>query len=135
VACILGAVEDASDEVQPPFDAILCHAVLMYVEKPATCLGDLRSLANRGAILSLLEKNKDGIALRPGLSGDYREAKRLLDDAVSTDDSALRTSPARSKSGSLCSHRPAGMRLTGRACGCSRTRLRMICLRRSSTLC
>ena len=56
----------------------------MYVEKPATCLRDLRSLANRGAILSLLEKNKDGIALRPGLSGDYREAKRLLDDAVST---------------------------------------------------
>ena len=29
VACILGAVEDASDAVQPPFDAILCHAVLM----------------------------------------------------------------------------------------------------------
>lgn len=84
VACILGSVEDASDAVQPPFDAILCHALLMYVEKPATCLRDLRSLANRGAILSLLEKNRDGIALRPGLSGDYREAKRLLDDAVST---------------------------------------------------
>jgi hypothetical protein len=55
----------------------------MYVEKPATCLRDLRSLANRGAILSLLEKNRDGIALRPALR-DYREAKRLLDDAVST---------------------------------------------------
>ena len=84
LACVLAPVEDAPDAVQGPFDAILCHAVLMYVDKPARCLRALRSLANRDAILSLLEKNKEGMALRPGLSGDYREAERLLDDAVST---------------------------------------------------
>ncbi len=60
------------------FDAILCHAVLMYVEDPAVVLRQLLSAAAPGAVLSLLEKNRDGIALRPGLQGDYAEARRLL---------------------------------------------------------
>lgn len=60
------------------FDGILCHAVLMYVDEPAVALRALRSAARRGAVLSLLEKNRDALALRPGLAGDYREAERLL---------------------------------------------------------
>jgi hypothetical protein len=55
----------------------------MYVADPAAGLWVLRSLASEGAVLSLLEKNKEGIALRPGLSGDYSQARRLLDDSVS----------------------------------------------------
>ncbi len=61
-----------------PFDAIICHAVLMYLDEPAAALRILRSTAAPGAVLSLLEKNRDGIALRPGLQGDYAEAHRLL---------------------------------------------------------
>jgi SAM-dependent methyltransferase len=80
---VVAPVEAASAAVQAPFDAILCHAVLMYVDDPAACLRELRLLARDGAILSLLEKNKEGVALRPGLTGDYREASRLLDDSVS----------------------------------------------------
>ena len=34
-------------------------------------------------MLSLLEKNRDGIALRPGLQGDYVEARRLLTERQS----------------------------------------------------
>jgi hypothetical protein len=34
------------------------------------------------AVLSLLEKNSDALAVRPGLRGDYREAVRVLDDPV-----------------------------------------------------
>ena len=60
------------------FDAILCHAVLMYVDAPKEALASLRSMAAPGVVLSLLEKNRDGIALRPGLRGDYTEARRLL---------------------------------------------------------
>lgn len=71
----LEALADAGPE---PFDSILCHAVLMYVDDPAASLRTLRSVAAPGAILSLLEKNRDGIALRPGLQGDYAEAQRLL---------------------------------------------------------
>jgi SAM-dependent methyltransferase len=60
------------------FDVILCHAVLMYVADPAAALRTLRTVAAPGAVLSLLEKNRAGIALRPGLQGDYAEAHRLL---------------------------------------------------------
>lgn len=67
-----------------PFDAILCHAVLMYVDEPAALLRTLRSVAASGAVLSLLEKNRDGICLRPGLEGDYAEARRLLTERHST---------------------------------------------------
>jgi 2-polyprenyl-3-methyl-5-hydroxy-6-metoxy-1,4-benzoquinol methylase len=66
-----------------PFDAILCHAVLMYVEAPKEALASLHSVAAPGAVLSLLEKNRDGIALRPGLRGDYAEAHRLLTERES----------------------------------------------------
>jgi S-adenosylmethionine-dependent methyltransferase len=82
--CVLGSVEDASELIEPSFDAILCHAVLMYVDDPEQGLHALRSVASPGALLSLLEKNRDGIALRPGLEGEYREARRLLVEAVST---------------------------------------------------
>ncbi len=71
-------LESLTDAGLEPFDAILCHAVLMYVDEPAAVLRTLRSVAAPGAILSLLEKNRDGIALRPGLQGDYAEARRLL---------------------------------------------------------
>ncbi len=66
-----------------PFDAILCHAVLMYVDDPVAALRTLRAMATPGAILSLLEKNRAGIALRPGLQGDYAEAHRLLTERES----------------------------------------------------
>jgi 2-polyprenyl-3-methyl-5-hydroxy-6-metoxy-1,4-benzoquinol methylase len=65
------------------FDAILCHAVLMYVEASMEALASLRAMAAPGAVLSLLEKNRDGIALRPGLRGDYAEAHRLLTERES----------------------------------------------------
>jgi SAM-dependent methyltransferase len=82
--CVLGSVEDASELIEPSFDAILCHAVLMYVDDPEQALHALRSVATPAALLSLLEKNRDGIALRPGLQGEYREARRLLVEGVST---------------------------------------------------
>jgi SAM-dependent methyltransferase len=60
------------------FDGILCHAVLMYAKDPVISLRALRSVGRDGAVLSLLEKNGDSMALRPGLAGDYPEARRLL---------------------------------------------------------
>jgi S-adenosylmethionine-dependent methyltransferase len=80
---VKGKVEDAPGLLEPGFDAILCHTVLLYAEDPTACLRGLHSLANEATILSLLEKNRDGIALRPGMQGDYREARRLLEEAVS----------------------------------------------------
>jgi hypothetical protein len=77
------------------FDAICCHAVLMYLEDPATHLTAMRNAATAGAVLSLLEKNRLALAMRPGLRGDYTEALRTLDDPVATGNLGI---PNRSRS-------------------------------------
>jgi SAM-dependent methyltransferase len=76
-------LESLSDAGLGLFDAILCHAVLMYMEDPGAELGKLRSVASFGTVLSVLEKNRDGIALRPGLQGNHVEALRLLTERES----------------------------------------------------
>jgi S-adenosylmethionine-dependent methyltransferase len=80
---VRGRVEDAAALVEPGFEAILCHAVLMYTENPSVGLRTLRALVRDGGLLSLLEKNSGAIALRPGLQGDYVEAQRLLHETTS----------------------------------------------------
>jgi ubiquinone/menaquinone biosynthesis C-methylase UbiE len=82
LAVIRGAIEDLPRLTQGGFDAVCCHAVLMYVGDPEGSLNVLRSVARDGAVLSLLEKNRDGLAMRPGLRGDYEEALRVLDDPI-----------------------------------------------------
>lgn len=71
-------LDDLADAGLGRFEAILCHTVLMYVDAPVEGLRTLRGLAAPGGLLSLLEKNRDGLALRPALRGDYPEARRLL---------------------------------------------------------
>jgi len=80
---VKGSAEEAASVVEPGFDAALCHAVLMYSDDPRIGLAQLRSVVRPGGGLSLLEKNADAIALRPGLEGSYAEAERLLHDRVS----------------------------------------------------
>jgi S-adenosylmethionine-dependent methyltransferase len=84
VEVIQGGVEDVTERVSGPFDAICCHAVLLYLEEPHQHLEALRALARDGAVLSLLEKNRHGLVMRPGLRGDYTEAIRVLDDPVAS---------------------------------------------------
>ncbi len=79
-----GAIVDVPRLAPGPFDAICCHAVLMYLDDPSDALRTLRSVANPGGVLSLLEKNRAGLSMRPGLAGDYVEASRLLDDPVAS---------------------------------------------------
>jgi hypothetical protein len=52
-------------------------------------------VARDGAVLSLLEKNRDGLAMRPGLGGDYEEALRVLDDPIAAGNLGI---PNRSRS-------------------------------------
>jgi ubiquinone/menaquinone biosynthesis C-methylase UbiE len=79
-----GGVERIAELAPGPFDAICCHAVLMYLEDPATHLAAMRRVVAAGATLSLLEKNRLALAMRPGLRGDYAEALRVLDEPVAT---------------------------------------------------
>lgn len=53
------------------FDVVLCHGVLMYVEEPDPLLAGLARMLAPGGLLSLLVRNADALAMRPGLAGDW----------------------------------------------------------------
>jgi SAM-dependent methyltransferase len=57
----------------PPssFDAVLCHGVLMYFPDPLPVLDGIARATAPGGIVSLLVRNGDALALRPGLLGDW----------------------------------------------------------------
>ncbi|WP_405580629.1 class I SAM-dependent methyltransferase [Streptomyces sp. NBC_01190] len=56
------------------FDVVLCHGVLMYVPDPDPMLAALARVLAPGGLLSLLVRNGDALALRPGLLGDWVSA-------------------------------------------------------------
>ncbi|MFF4208230.1 class I SAM-dependent methyltransferase [Streptomyces sp. NPDC001796] len=56
------------------FDVVLCHGVLMYVEEPDPLLAGMARMLAPGGLLSLLVRNGDALAMRPGLSGDWAAA-------------------------------------------------------------
>ncbi|MGW1888673.1 class I SAM-dependent methyltransferase [Streptomyces sp. NPDC002004] len=56
------------------FDVVLCHGVLMYVEEPDALLAGLARMLDHGGLLSLLVRNADALAMRPGLAGDWTGA-------------------------------------------------------------
>ncbi|SEG25959.1 2-polyprenyl-3-methyl-5-hydroxy-6-metoxy-1,4-benzoquinol methylase [Nonomuraea solani] len=61
------------------FDVVLCHGVLMYFDDPGPLLADLARMLAPGGLLSLLVRNGDALALRPGLRGDWAAARRAFD--------------------------------------------------------
>jgi len=61
------------------FDVVLCHGVLMYVEEPDPLLAGLARMLAHGGLLSLLVRNGDALAMRPGLSGEWAAAVDSFD--------------------------------------------------------
>ncbi|MFI6567612.1 class I SAM-dependent methyltransferase [Streptomyces sp. NPDC050534] len=61
------------------FDVVLCHGVLMYVQEPDPLLAGLARMLAHGGLLSLLVRNADALAMRPGLSGDWPAAFGAFD--------------------------------------------------------
>ncbi|MFG2947778.1 methyltransferase domain-containing protein [Streptomyces adustus] len=64
------------------FDLVLCHGVLMYVEEPDPMVAGLARMLAPGGLLSLLVRNADALAMRPGLSGDWGQALEAFDSTV-----------------------------------------------------
>ncbi len=63
------------------FDVVLCHGVLMYFADPEPVLDDLAMLVAPGGVLSLLVRNGDALAMRPGLLGDWDAARRAFESS------------------------------------------------------
>ncbi len=61
------------------FDVVLCHGVLMHVEEPDALLAGLARMLAPGGLLSLLVRNADALAMRPGLAGDWAGALVAFD--------------------------------------------------------
>ncbi|MFJ8532669.1 class I SAM-dependent methyltransferase [Streptomyces sp. NPDC093591] len=61
------------------FDVVLCHGVLMYIEEPDPLLAGLARMLAPGGLLSLLVRNGDALAMRPGLAGDWAAALDAFD--------------------------------------------------------
>ncbi|WP_443071151.1 class I SAM-dependent methyltransferase [Streptomyces sp. NBC_01476] len=53
------------------FDVVLCHGVLMYVPDPEPMLAALARVLAPGGLLSLLVRNGDALAMRPGLLANW----------------------------------------------------------------
>lgn len=66
------------------FDVVLCHGVLMYVPEPDAMLAGLARMLAPGGLLSLLVRNADALAMRPGLGGDWAAATAAFDSAEYT---------------------------------------------------
>ena len=67
-----GLIEDYAERGWvSPFPAVLCHGVLMYSADPAPVLGAIARMTAPGGLVSLLVRNGDALAMRPGLLGDW----------------------------------------------------------------
>ncbi len=53
------------------FDVVLCQGVLMYFPDPRPLLDAIANVVAPGGIVSLLVRNGDALAMRPGLLGDW----------------------------------------------------------------
>jgi S-adenosylmethionine-dependent methyltransferase len=63
-------------------DAVLCHGVLMYAADPDPLLRAVAALTAPGGMASLLVRNGDALAMRPGLLGDWAACAVAFDSVT-----------------------------------------------------
>jgi SAM-dependent methyltransferase len=68
--------------MQRSFNVVCCHGVLMYLDAARPAVVELCSRVAPGGVLSLVARNADAMALRPGLRRDWVAVQRLLDSAA-----------------------------------------------------
>jgi S-adenosylmethionine-dependent methyltransferase len=63
------------------FDTVLCQGVLMYFADPEPLLDAIAQIVAPGGLISLLVRNGDALAMRPGLLGDWNSVGKAFDGA------------------------------------------------------
>jgi SAM-dependent methyltransferase len=56
------------------FDVVCCHGVVMYLPELDRTVAELAGVPRPGGVVSVLSRNRAGIALRAGLTGDWQGA-------------------------------------------------------------
>jgi SAM-dependent methyltransferase len=83
VRLVQGDAEQVAGLFAPSsFDVVLCQGVLMYFTDPDRLLDAIVPVVVPGGIVSLLVRNGDALALRPGLLGDWEAVGRAFDQNV-----------------------------------------------------
>jgi SAM-dependent methyltransferase len=90
VRLVQGPGEAAADLVPGPFDLVLRHGVLMYLDDIGPMLAALSAVAGEHAGLSLLVRNGLALAMRDGLRGDFPAALSAFDTLEYTNRFGLR---------------------------------------------
>jgi S-adenosylmethionine-dependent methyltransferase len=80
VRLVRGGAEAIADLFAPSsFDVVLCQGVLMYFADPDPLLDAIARVVAPGGIVSLLVRNGDALAMRPGLLGDWDGVGKAFD--------------------------------------------------------
>jgi S-adenosylmethionine-dependent methyltransferase len=80
VRLVRGEAEAIPDLFAPlSFDVVLCQGVLMYLPDPDPLLDAIAQVVVPGGMASLLVRNGDALAMRPGLLGDWDGVRRAFD--------------------------------------------------------
>ncbi|MCO5998875.1 class I SAM-dependent methyltransferase [Actinoallomurus rhizosphaericola] len=80
VRLVEGDVREAARLLAPSrFGVVLCHGVLMYFADPGPVLDAVAGVTAPGGLVSLLVRNGDALAMRPGLKGDWAAAADAFD--------------------------------------------------------
>jgi SAM-dependent methyltransferase len=84
VRFVHGGGERAAELAGEEFDLVCCHGVLMYLPDPAPLIAALCRAVRVGGLISVLAKNGDALAMRPGIEGRWSDALDALTRPVET---------------------------------------------------
>lgn len=65
---------ELADLGEDDFDAVCCHGVLMYLPSLGESVAALAGAVRPGGVVSVLTRNRAGIAMRAGMAGDWAGA-------------------------------------------------------------
>lgn len=69
-----GNVLDLGEPRRGRYDVVCCHGVAMYLPSLGELVTELVAAARSGGVVSLLTRNRAGIAMRAGMTGHWRAA-------------------------------------------------------------
>lgn len=74
-----GDLDTVATALDDQFDVVCCHGVVMYLPSLDEAVARLAAAARPGGLVSLLTRNRAGIAMRAGMAGDWHGAMRGFD--------------------------------------------------------
>jgi SAM-dependent methyltransferase len=75
----VGDLEDLPGEHRGHFDVVCCHGVVMYLDSLPAAVARLAATLRLGGLVSVLSRNRAGIAMRAAMTGDWSGALEGFD--------------------------------------------------------